>query len=221
MTSNFDKHGPSPKRDAVSQPSPGQSAPAAALDNLKRDRFELLSAYLDGEVTVSERRQVEQWLETDQHIRCLYSRLLKLRQGMRTMAVPASGRSVEQTIQAVYKKADRSPKVVIAWMGAALALLAVPFFSDDLRLGFTYLVPSQENSEEVVESVNPKEDSPTSITDIKLNVDTSIVGPAAAGLSMSEQLDEQIREISKDNVMLELDKSVVPIPTAGERSTPK
>ena len=99
MTSNFDKQGPSRKRQAVSQSSAGQSAPAAALDNLKRDRFELLSAYLDGEVTVSERRQVEQWLETDQNMRCLYSRLLKLRQGMRTMAVPASERSVEQTIE--------------------------------------------------------------------------------------------------------------------------
>lgn len=222
MTSNFDKHGPSHQRDAVSKPSPGQSAPAAALDNLKRDRFELLSAYLDGEVTVSERRQVEQWLETDHNIRCLYSRLLKLRQGMRTMAVPASKRSVEQTIQAVYKKADRTPKVVIAWVGAALALLAVPVFSNDLRLGFTYLVPNQEHSEELVEPVNPKGDSPTSITDINLNnVDTSIVGPAAAGLSMSDQLDEQIREISKDDVMLELDKSIVPIPTIGERSTPE
>jgi anti-sigma factor RsiW len=33
----------------------------AALD----ERFELLSAYLDGEVTASERKQVEAWLATD------------------------------------------------------------------------------------------------------------------------------------------------------------
>ena len=150
MTSNFDKQGPSRKRQAVSQSSAGQSAPAAALDNLKRDRFELLSAYLDGEVTVSERRQVEQWLETDQNMRCLYSRLLKLRQGMRTMAVPASERSVEQTIESVYKKVNRGPKVVIAWVGAAIALLAVPFFAEELRPVFTHSVPG-EQEEKLVE----------------------------------------------------------------------
>ena len=29
---------------------------------VKRDRFELISAYLDGEVTAAERKQVEEWL---------------------------------------------------------------------------------------------------------------------------------------------------------------
>jgi len=31
------------------------------MDMLKRDRFELLSAYLDGEVTAAQRQQVEDW----------------------------------------------------------------------------------------------------------------------------------------------------------------
>ena len=223
MTSNFDKHGSSQRRRAISQSSPDQSAPAAALDNLKRDRFELLSAYLDGEVTVSERRQVEQWLETDQNMRCLYSRLLKLRQGMRTMAVPASERSVEQTIESVYKKVDRGPKVVIAWVGAALALLTVPFFAGELQFGYTNSVPeTEENTEVLVEPVQPPNDkSPASITDIKINLDTSLVGPAAAGLSTSGQLEEEVREISKDNVMLQLDKSIVPIPEVDEAGPQK
>ncbi|MDA0672504.1 MAG: zf-HC2 domain-containing protein [Cyanobacteria bacterium] len=49
------------------------------LDVVKRDRFELLSAYLDGEVTPDERRLVEQWLQEDAVAQCLYQRLLHLR----------------------------------------------------------------------------------------------------------------------------------------------
>jgi anti-sigma factor RsiW len=45
-----------------------------------RDRFELLNAYLDGEVTAAERRQIEDWLTTDSTIQCLYARALELRQ---------------------------------------------------------------------------------------------------------------------------------------------
>ncbi|NER78651.1 MAG: zf-HC2 domain-containing protein [Leptolyngbya sp. SIO1D8] len=51
------------------------------LDVTKRDRFELLSAYLDGEVSPEERRLVMTWLADDPNIQSLYSRLLQLRQG--------------------------------------------------------------------------------------------------------------------------------------------
>jgi ferric-dicitrate binding protein FerR (iron transport regulator) len=51
------------------------------LDVTKRDRFELLSAYLDGEVSPSERRLVMTWLADDPETQCLYRRLLHLRQG--------------------------------------------------------------------------------------------------------------------------------------------
>jgi predicted anti-sigma-YlaC factor YlaD len=58
------------------------------LDATKRDRFELLSAYLDGEVTPAERQQVLCWLQDSDDARCLYNRLLNLRQGIRTQACP-------------------------------------------------------------------------------------------------------------------------------------
>jgi len=51
------------------------------LDATKRDRFELLSAYLDGEVSPEERRLVTIWLNEDPEAQCLYRRLLQLRQG--------------------------------------------------------------------------------------------------------------------------------------------
>lgn len=56
------------------------------LDVTKRDRFELLSAYLDGEVAAEERRRVEQWLDEDPDTQCLYQRLLQLRQGFQGLS---------------------------------------------------------------------------------------------------------------------------------------
>jgi hypothetical protein len=53
------------------------------IDVLKRDRFELLSAYLDGEVTPDERRMVLNWMNSDPQAKCLYNRLMCLRQGFR------------------------------------------------------------------------------------------------------------------------------------------
>ena len=91
---------------------------------LKRDRFELLSAYLDGEVTASERRQVEEWLANDPEVQCLYGRLLQLRQGLRTMPVPPAQQPVEQTTQQVFARLNRT-KTAGAWRGAAIAALFV------------------------------------------------------------------------------------------------
>ena len=51
------------------------------LDVTKRDRFELLSAYLDGEASPEERRLVLTWLADDPNAQCLYRRLLHLRRG--------------------------------------------------------------------------------------------------------------------------------------------
>ncbi|MCU0568774.1 MAG: zf-HC2 domain-containing protein [Oculatellaceae cyanobacterium Prado106] len=91
---------------------------------LMRDRFELLSAYLDGEVTATERRQVEEWLKTDVSAQRLYARLLHFQQGMRRMPIPASGQPVEQTVQQVVSRLERKPKnlTVIGGMAAIAAI---------------------------------------------------------------------------------------------------
>lgn len=100
----------------------GASSPCDAMNNLKRDRFELLSAYLDGEVTAAERRQVEQWLETDPQVQCLHARLLKLRQGMTAFSIPMPARSSEETAEQVFRKLNHSRRrAAIVWGGGAIA----------------------------------------------------------------------------------------------------
>jgi anti-sigma factor RsiW len=95
------------------------------MDMVKRDRFELLSAYLDGEVTATERRQVEEWLAKDASVQCLYARLLKLRQGLRTLPVPAAQQSPEATVQQVLTRLRRRSR--LNWMlgGAAVAACVI------------------------------------------------------------------------------------------------
>ncbi|MCM0592836.1 MAG: zf-HC2 domain-containing protein [Gloeotrichia echinulata IR180] len=96
-----------------------------AKDMVKRDRFELLSAYLDGEVTAAERRQVEEWLANDAGVKCLYARLLKLRQGLRNLPVPENQQPIETTIQKVFARLRRRSQFVWACSGAAVAACVI------------------------------------------------------------------------------------------------
>jgi hypothetical protein len=90
----------------------------------QRDRFELLSAYLDGEVTAAERRQVETWLRTDASTQQLYRRLLGLRQGLQTLPIVRSEQSVEQLVDRVTARVERQPRR-LAWGGLAAAGLLI------------------------------------------------------------------------------------------------
>lgn len=124
--SNFDDHNnPHPHLSDDGQTSRCDQSSPEALDNLKRDRFELLSAYLDGEVTADERRQVEHWLATDPKVQRLHTRLLTLRQGLRTLSVPPSEQPVEQVAVQVMSRLERRPKRNLVWGGVAIAALFV------------------------------------------------------------------------------------------------
>ncbi|MBW4564083.1 MAG: zf-HC2 domain-containing protein [Mojavia pulchra JT2-VF2] len=129
-----------------------------AMDMVKRDRFELLSAYLDGEVTAAERRQVEEWLANDASVQCLYARLLKLRQGLRTMPVPATQQPIETTLQQVLARLNRSSQLAWAFGGAAIAACVIGTVSGilpggesrTLQLAQQRIEPIQAKSEPTV-----------------------------------------------------------------------
>jgi len=90
---------------------------------MKRDRFELLSAYLDGEVTPEERRLVQTWLSQDPTAKCLYDRLMVLRHGLREDARPdACG--AEETLAGVFHCLNRRFRMV-TMAGAGVAIVGV------------------------------------------------------------------------------------------------
>ncbi|MBE9127714.1 MULTISPECIES: anti-sigma factor family protein [unclassified Coleofasciculus] len=114
MNSNFDARKPS-----------WQKAPRE-MDSLQRDRFELLSAYIDGEVTAAERYQVQEWLDTDPNMKCLYARLVKLRQGVQKLPVPQTETTAQETARHVFARIDRRRiRNTVVWGGAAIAALFV------------------------------------------------------------------------------------------------
>lgn len=113
-----------PKADLPAIHTGDTNQSMGAMDRCQRDRFELLSAYLDGEVTAAERRQVEEWLANEPEVQCLYVRLLKLRRGIQTLPVPQTS-SVNQTAQQVFATIDRRRSRRFALWGGAIAALFV------------------------------------------------------------------------------------------------
>lgn len=96
-----------------------------AMRMMKRDGYELLSAYLDGEVTAAERKQVEEWLANDPTVQSLYARQIKIRQGLRSLPVPEPQQPVEETVQQVMKRLHH--RSITGWMfgGVAIAACAI------------------------------------------------------------------------------------------------
>ena len=99
------------------------------LDSLQKDDFELLSAFLDGEVTAAERQQVQERLTTDAEMQRLHKRLLKLRQGLmgiENLPLPVASPSAANLTQQVFAKVDQRQR--LRWglgIGGAIAALAV------------------------------------------------------------------------------------------------
>jgi hypothetical protein len=117
------------------------------MDNLKRDRFELISAYLDGEVTAEERRQVEDWLQHDDQVQGLYQRLMALRHHMKAMPAPPCTQPTEQLAQDVIGRVHRQSQVSWIWGGAAVAALLLAVVSDWGALRPAAIAPVADQSE--------------------------------------------------------------------------
>jgi anti-sigma factor RsiW len=122
MTSNFEPHH---KSTLNNSPEPMKSQGQSELNAFDGDRFELLSAYVDGEVTAAERKQVETWLDTDPTAQQLHDRLVKLRHAFRAMPAPAPSQPIERTVEQVLAKVDRRPNLKLIWGGGAAIAAAV------------------------------------------------------------------------------------------------
>lgn len=93
-------------------------------DHCQWDHFERLSAYLDGELTVAQRQQVEQWLATDPEAQRLYQRLLTLKALLPQLPVPTSPCPADYLAAQVIAKAQCRPRAVWVWGGIGATLAA-------------------------------------------------------------------------------------------------
>ena len=94
------------------------------FDNNPKGHFELLSAYLDGEVTAAERQQVDYWLANDPKVQRLYRRILQLHHGINSLPVPKVAQpSPELLSRRVVRRVQkrRLRKIVVLGGGAIAA----------------------------------------------------------------------------------------------------
>ena len=94
------------------------------MDN-QFERFELLSAYMDGELTAEERKQVQQWLDSDPEFHELYKQLLRVQRETPTLKVPESSISVDDLSQGVFDTIDRQDGRKRGLIASALGIAAV------------------------------------------------------------------------------------------------
>ncbi|MEB3311850.1 MAG: zf-HC2 domain-containing protein [Snowella sp.] len=92
-------------------------------------RFELLSAYLDGEVTAEERRQVQEWLDTDPKLKQTYLKLLRLQQGIPQITPPTPSISAHQLSERVFSQIDREQQRLRLLVCGGLAAAALGVFA--------------------------------------------------------------------------------------------
>ncbi|AFY83291.1 anti-sigma factor family protein [Oscillatoria acuminata] len=101
-------------------------------------RFELVSAYIDGEATQSERRQVQEWLDCDPEVKRLYLNLIKLRETVQVLPVPAPVQPVQETVQNLFRRLDRQRQRRVLWGGVAIAALVLAGLSSLIFRDRTY-----------------------------------------------------------------------------------
>ncbi len=132
MFKNFKSH-LQPKKTPLSKQSRENGGNGektlGALEMEKRDRFVLLSAYLDGEITPDENRQVRKWLASDPEFRQLHDQLIKLRHEWQNLPVPTAEQPIQTTIKNVFRRLDRRQTLTVAWGGSAIAALFVALAS--------------------------------------------------------------------------------------------
>ena len=123
MTANFEA--PKNNRQLAADKSEMENPKQVSKVPLQEPDFELLSAYLDGEVTAAERKQVQEWLDSNPKAHQLYTRLLRLRQEIHQIPIPRVEQSTEQLSEQVFQRIDRSRRKVRVSLLVGGAIAAV------------------------------------------------------------------------------------------------
>jgi anti-sigma factor RsiW len=157
-------------------------APSFEPEEGEFDYFELLSAYIDGEATVEERKQVQQWLDNDPEIKHIYLQLLKLQSGIQNLTVPT-----QETIPAailseqVFNCIDRrdNRKKTVIWGSAIAATIVTTIIS---------LIPnSLSPSLKMAGNSSHNNPSPSIMVAVSLSKPTVIIPKAAVATPNTQE----------------------------------
>jgi anti-sigma factor RsiW len=114
MTSSFDDF----ERERREYASCNQN-----LDDFNLDDFELLSAYLDGELTPAEKKHVQHLLDSDPNTKKVYLELLTMQRQMQNLVIPPSTISSKELSENVFEQIDKSQRQrkTLVWGSAVVA----------------------------------------------------------------------------------------------------
>jgi predicted anti-sigma-YlaC factor YlaD len=121
------------------------------------EKFELLSAYLDGEVNTAERKQVELWLQEDASFKAMYNKMRGMHTAIEQIPLPPVTESINKFADQVFAKIDQRRqfkflKVIggacVAGMVAAGAMFTATFQGSNhqLQMAKSVLPTSVPNS---------------------------------------------------------------------------
>ena len=86
------------------------------------DSFELLSAYIDGELSLSEKKQVQTWLDGDPEFKQLYLQLLNLQGQIKNFTIPPSDQSTAEITARVFQSLEHRRRCrTLVWGCSAIA----------------------------------------------------------------------------------------------------
>jgi anti-sigma factor RsiW len=88
------------------------------------ERFELLSAYIDGEVTPQERKIVQDWLDTDPEFKQAYLGLIRLQTALPHVPIPPS-MPVDELSKQVFERIEKENRWQRLWLWGSLTAAAV------------------------------------------------------------------------------------------------
>ncbi|MEL6908597.1 MAG: zf-HC2 domain-containing protein [Cyanobacteria bacterium J06643_13] len=119
------------------------------LPEMSDRRFELISAYIDGELAPNEKKQVQQWIDQDPQVKTVYTQLLALQSQMQNLPTPAEVESVTQITAKVFHSLERRRyRRRLAMGGSAIAaslLTAITMLSGSNNWKFAQPANINEN----------------------------------------------------------------------------
>ena len=126
------------------------------------DRFELISAYIDDELSPTERKQVQNWIDREPQMKTLYTQLLALQGQMQSLEAPASSPSADEITEAVFQSLDRrrrQRRLILGGSAIAASILAT----------FTGLIPGVSPGWRYAQSGSGQNNADTVMLAVALN----------------------------------------------------
>jgi len=159
----------------------------------EQQRLELLSAYIDGEVTTEEKQQVEEWLSWDPQAQQTYQSLQKLRYGLRDLSPSTTTSHTEALTDRVIAKSHRKTlKQSLVWgTGAVVAML--------VTAAWAILPGNNSPVSRLATSNEPKESSEALMIAVDQPITDSYELTTASSNSLRLPLNRPLLEMPKES----------------------